>query len=181
MVPRNPGERRAKVHVPVRNVEREETVGAKTGQIHAHRLQGQQVQRNGVGTERVEDDDVVCRWRTLERSRASPMVTRHVEPHCSRNPKICGRGRDLLDDGVDFVKRPLIPGGGIGRQGTDTEPNDAYRERPPLNFRRKHLPDRALPVIEVRAPERSGERLPAVDSGAMKQCDEAVLLVSDTR
>src|SRR5690348_11089029 len=86
--------------------------------------------RDGVGTERVEHQHVV-RFRP-SRHRQSAVAEDDVTAVAARRKKgeVPLVTRDALDGWIDFVERPTLSGSSVGRQRTDAETNHTYRVNP---------------------------------------------------
>src|SRR5678815_3115215 len=111
--------------------------------------------RDGVGAERVENDETVVPARS--RHERVPRISQYHPGHGwagLQEREVSRVAGDAQDGGVDLVERELLPRAAMTRQGAGPEPDDRHRgARDGRRHGAEHLPDRPEAVeIDQRLP-----------------------------
>src|SRR5215472_3366354 len=99
------GDHRGEIEMTVADVEQENAVSSELPLVERERLTGQEVQRDAVRAERIDDDRIVMMvWHFLYRE---PGVTEdHACVVAAAVEKIEIASRNPFDFGIDLMKRP---------------------------------------------------------------------------
>ena len=92
------------MHVSVRHVESEDTAGRQPLQVQFDRLLGDQVNGDGIGTERIQDD------RRVGRAGLRQLKARVADPDPESRVAISGEGRTVDGRVAAWQTRPLPDG-----------------------------------------------------------------------
>src|SRR4030095_6906994 len=144
------GEDRLECQVTVRDMERYDAIRSETRQVQLDCLSLQQVDGDGVGAKRVEDDEIVSAWALTLQSHSS--VAEHdVQATAAvlQVREVASIARDTLDEWIDFIERPGVTGFRIAGQRTAAESHhgDAFETAP---TRGEQLADRVGRVVVGR-------------------------------
>ncbi len=180
------GQERLQAHEAVRDVGEQHAARGQPLEVRAHRLLGQEVDRDAVRREGVEHQQVVARLaaRLLGGERAAAVAEDH--PHGSgRVGEVGEQPRAARDPGhrrVDLEERPRVPRPLIRREPSDPQPDHPHARRrgagPGRAPARHDLAHRRLGVVvgEGLAGPRRVEGLPPVDRGPVEVVAVAVAL-----
>src|SRR5205809_1176954 len=140
------GHHRIQIQIPVRNMDRQDSVGPQMTKVELKSLDGQQVNRDGIAGEGVYREQIKLLARQAFQRKAS--VSQFERDAClgiSQKTKVLLR--DLHNKRIDLIERALVSRAAIRRNSAHAEANDSYAQRTARGQRRERYANSGIRTV----------------------------------
>src|SRR5215468_4054978 len=166
------------MQIPVRNVDRQDSVRPQMAKVELKGLDGQQVDGNGVARESIHRQEIKMLWRpAFQRQTRVAQFNSNVRFRISQKTEVLPC--ELHNQGVDVVESVVVPRPAVCRDGTDAEADDADAQGAARTQGAQRHADSGIPgVVGGRLiPPRRSQKLQSMADGSVGESAEAKIIV----